>query len=444
VLTTAETVRVTDVGDARTVSIQRRLASLAGPPLVAMVAAWATSASRSPYSGWDLFSPHSFARWDSGQYTRIARLGYHASWNCHAKTLPVHMPPGDYLCGNTGWFPGYPAAMRVVSSITSMSISTAGLVIAWVSWYIVLVLMWQLLSTARSTPTRWVCLLIAAFFPGQIYFAALFPMSLAIAGILGCLYIALRTSRPALAWVGFVAGFVAGYSYVTAIVLVPALLITCLVMPRDRRTLQALIPALGAAAGFGAVLIQMQHSVGLWNAYFLSARKYNVGAHQPVETLINRMMPMWKYNPRNWRLTTTASQTTITLCLVVLVTVVTIGSAVRGRRVAVSADAGAAATDVEAAGTGDPPARSLHRRFAEAVEARISPFDLTFLTATIGVWLVPYIAGGAASTYRSEAFVIVSVPLLRRLPPWALAVPLAAVVVVSWHMSPYFFNSQLV
>jgi hypothetical protein len=280
------------------------------------------------------------------------------------------------------------------------------------------------------------CLLIAAFFPGQIYYPAIFPISLTVAGILGCLYVALRTSKAALAWVGFVAGFVAGYSYITAIVVAPALLITSLVVPRGRRTLQLLIPALGAAAGFGAVLITMQHAVGLWNAYFLSAHKYNVGAHQPIETLVNRMVGMWKYNPRNWRLTTTASQTAVTLFLVVLVTLVTIGSAVGGRHAAMASPAG---TDA-----GGEAARSMHRRFAEAVQARISPFDLTFLATTIGIWLVPYIAGGAASTYRSEAFVIVSVPLLRRLPPWLLAVPLVAVVVVSWHMSPYFFNNQLV
>ena len=107
------------------------------------------------------------------------------------------------------------------------------------------------------------CLFIAAFFPGQIYYPAIFPISLAVAGILGCLYMALRTSKAALAWVGFVAGFVAGYSYITAIVVAPALLITSLVVPRGRRTLQLLIPALGAAAGFGAVLITMQHAVGL-------------------------------------------------------------------------------------------------------------------------------------------------------------------------------------
>jgi hypothetical protein len=439
-LTGAQTASVADVSDSDAGSGLRRLLSVLGAPLVAMAVAWATIAYRSPYRGWVLFRPGSFSRWDTGQYERIARSGYTATWNCHAKGLPPHMPPGDYLCGNTGWFPGYPAAMRVVSWVTNMSIPVSGLLVAWASWYLVLVLMWQLLSTARSAPTRWMCLFIAAFFPGQIYFAALFPISLCIAGIVCCLYLALRTARPALAWAGLVAGFVAGYTYISAVVLAPALLLTCLVMPLGRRTIQVLIPAIGAAAGFGAVLLTMQHSVGIWNAYFLSAHKYNVGAHQPIETLVNRMMPLWKYNPRNWRLTTVASQTTLTLALVVSVTALTIGSTIRRRLPEASGagNDGDAGTD-----TDDAAPRPLHRRFAEAVEARISPFDLTVLVTTIGVWLVPYIAGGAASTYRSEAFVIVAVPLLRRLPPWLLAVPLAAAVLVAWHLSPYFFNGRL-
>src|SRR5215469_9479979 len=221
------------------------------PPLVALLVAWATIALRPRPHGWHMFDPSRYARWDTGQYLGIARSGYNAAWHCPARVLPRGVPPGNYLCGKIGWFPGYPYAMRGVSTVTGMPIATAGLLIAWASWYIVLVLMWRLLGDARSTATRWICLLIAAFFPGQVYFAAIFPISMCIAGILGCLCIALRTSRPALAWAGFAAGFVSAYSYITAVVLAPTLLIVGLLIVRGRRRFQLIIPALGAAAGFG-------------------------------------------------------------------------------------------------------------------------------------------------------------------------------------------------
>jgi hypothetical protein len=387
---------------------------------VAQLLGWTLIALRSPYRGWALFDSSSYRRWDSGQYLGIARAGYTAMWHCGRSHLPSNLPPGNYLCGTVGWFPGYPFTMHGLSSVTGLALPTAGLIVAWTFWYLLLAFMWQLLADARSIRTRWACLLIAAFFPGQVYFAALFPISLSIAGILASLYVALRTSRPALAWLGFAAGFIAAYSYLTAIVLAPALLITALLVLRGRDRVRAVIPAIGAAVGVAAVLLTMQVAVGIWNAYFISVEKYRVGVHMPLDTLIRRLRPLWTSVPRGRQvLTYTAAQTLLTLCLVAFVCAVVIVSAVRGR-------------DAEAHG------------LSGAIQRRISPFDLTFLLMTLGVWVFPYIAGGSASTYRSEAFVVVSVPLLRRLPVPLLVVPLAGVVYVAWHIAPYFFNRQLV
>ena len=113
-------------------------------------------------------------------------------------------------------------------------------------------------------------------------------------------------------------------------------------------------------------------------------------------------------------------QTLLTMCFVFVALVVAVVSAVRGRR------------DLPADAAG-----------LTVIERRISAFDLTFVLMAVGVWLVPYIAGGSASTYRSEAFVVVCVPLLRKLPAWLLVIPLAAAVFVAWNMAPYFFNAQL-
>jgi hypothetical protein len=401
----------------------RRCATTLVPPLVALVAAWAMIAIRSPYSGLGLFDPKSYGRWDTGHYLHIARSGYDAMWHCQWRSLPAGLPPdGNYLCGTIGWFPGYPFGLRGLADVTGLALPTAGLILAWMCWYLVLILMWRLLADARSIWTRWMCLLIAAFFSGQVYFAALFPISMCIAGILACLYFALRTSRPAFAWAGFAAGFVAAFSYLTAIVLFPALLVTGLLMLRGQRRRQAIIPAVGAAAGFGAVLLTMQVAVGIWDAYFISVKKYGVGVHMPLETLIDRLRPLWTPLPssQQWQ-KYVAAQTLLTLCFVGLVCVITIVGAVRGRHTA----------DVR------PPT------WAAAIERRVSAFDLTFLLMSLGVWVVPYIAGGSASTYRSEAFVIVCVPLLRRLPAWLLVMPLGAAVYVAWHMAPYFFNGKL-
>jgi hypothetical protein len=139
-------------------------------------------AIRSPYSGLRLFDPASYGRWDTGQYLRYRAhrvRGGLALW-C---ALPPAAPASGQLPMRTiGWFPGYPFTMRGLADTTGLSLPIAGLILAWMFWYLVLILMWRLLADARSIWTRWMCLLIAAFFPGQIYFAAIFPISMCIAG----------------------------------------------------------------------------------------------------------------------------------------------------------------------------------------------------------------------------------------------------------------------
>jgi hypothetical protein len=437
-------------------SLWWRVVGTCFPPLVAVLSGWTLLAYRSGKSGEALFLPSTWARWDSGQYLAIARGGYTVG-KCPKGYVPPDLPPAEYLCGNAGWFPGYPTATRWLSELADISMPVAGLVVAWTCWYLVLLLMWRLLADARSLPSRWACLLIAAFFPAQVYFAALFPISLCIVGMLGCLYAALRGSRLTMAASAPLSGFVAAYSYITAIALAPALLVTACLAMRGRRRLQALIPALGIVAGFGAVLLTMRHAVGIWNAYFLSAQKYQVGIHSPLDTLRDRLRPLWTpQQPGLEFLPTTAAQTLLALCFVLLAAVVTLGGA--ARRPGPAAPAGVAVS-AEAAAPGEPADRqgraggqvepttdrpSHYARWYPAFTARVSAFDLTFLLAAVGAWLVPYIAGGQASTYRSEAFVILTVPLLRRLPSPLLVVPLAAAVLVAWHMAPHFFSGALV
>ena len=441
----------------------QRFGAATVPPLIALLAGWALLAIRSRQHGTALFNASTWARWDSGQYLRLARIGYFGSYHCKSGQVPPHPPPGPLFCGNTGWFPGYPAGTRGLVDVTALSVPVAGLIIAWTCWYLVLVLMWQLLAGARSATSRWICLFVAAFFPGQVYFAALFPISLCIAAVLACLLLVTREVRHPLLCGGLaaLAGAAAAYSYITPIAVAPALLITAVLAVRGWRRLQYVLGAIGIAAGFGAVLLTMQVMVGYWNGYFLSTAKYGVGAHSPIDTIGDRLSPLWEAQPAGREfLAVTASQTLLTLLLVLLVTLTTLIPAFRRPAADSSprsdADRGDRADRPEAdradrpeadrieGDSGDRDRLSGYGRFQAAVAARVAPRDIAVLLAAGGVWLVPYIAGGQASTYRSEAFVVIAVPLLRRLPPWLLAIVLAAAVVTAWRMAPYFFNAKLI
>lgn len=420
-------------------ALWRRVAGATVPPLIALVVGWITLAYRSGNLGKDPWRPSIWGHWDSGWYLKIAREGYFVTWDCPARSLPPSAPKdGKFLCGSAGWFPGYPAADRAVVAVTGLSHPVAALVVSWTSWFVVLVLMWQLLRDARL-PARWLCLGIAAFFPGMVYFAAVFPVSLTVAGMLGCLCFATHRTRPLVSGlVAAVAGAAAAYSYITPIALAPALVLTALLAVRGRQRLQALIAAAGVVAGFAAVLLTFQLSVGIWNAYFYATAKFGVGANSPIATLLDRIRPLWTEQPpgREFR-SVSASQTLLTLGLIVLATaVVVVGAALARRRPEPD-------PEPDAEPEPEPEKGSRYARWYPALTRRVSPRDLAFLLAAGGVWLVPYVAGGGASTYRSEAFVILSVPLLRRLPWWVLAPILALVVITAWRMAPNFFNGKL-
>jgi hypothetical protein len=59
-------------------------------------------------------------------------------------------------------------------------------------------------------------------------------------------------------------------------------------------------------------------------------------------------------------------------------------------------------------------------------------------------WLIPYVGGGDLSIYRSEACLIVLVPLLRRVPWWLVAAAAIAAGLIANQMAPLFFANRLV
>lgn len=382
-----------------------------------------------------LFTPKTFAHWDSGHYLSIASGGYHAEWNCTGPTvhLPPHIPPGDYLCGNAGWFPGYPMAIRALAGLTGLSQPVAGLIIAWAAWFLLLVFLWKL-TAGGSVASRSACLLLGGFFSGSVYFAALFPVSLCIAGMLAALWFALRSPLPAAGLLAFVAAFVAGASYLTAIVLAPALLLTAVTVTRGTARRNALLGALGSVAGFGYMLLQMQISVGIWNAYFLSAAKYGVGAHNPLDTLRRRLEPLgMTLAPEAQFLRAVAAQTLATMFFLAAMLIVVAVRAVTVRH-----------RPSDEPNDRDDGGGYWLGRLSRVLVARVGAVDLGLVVTAVGVWMIPYIAGGAASTYRSEAFVVVGVPLLRHLPAWVIAPVVVVAGGVAWYMIPTYFKGQII
>ena|GEM_PF-1052837 len=389
-----------------------RALPLLGPPFAALVAGWILIASRAPKGWTSVFDPATFNHWDADQYLSIAEHGYRASAQC--RTTPAF--PN---CGNVTWFPGYPGVVRVLAS-THVGYPAAALIIAWICWYLTLLMVWVLsargadradradMATRGGTARRVACLALAAVFPGQVYFAALFPISLLTFALLLCVWLATRTSlatRATAVRTGVV-GVVAGLTYPLALAAAPALVVGA-VMTRSRHARITMVTGAAAiGAGFGLVLVYAQLRIGLWNAYFITEKaEYGVKAHNPL-TLLDRRYRQFMQPPSSWFRITTQQGALATL-LVALALAVTVPALIRARR-------------------------------------KADLTDLVLLTTAFSAWLIPYIAAGGLSIYRSEACLIVLVPLLRRLPLWEIAALVCAAGVVAFHMAPLFFSNALI
>jgi len=186
----------------------------------------------------------------------------------------------------------------------------------------------------------------------------------------------------------------------------PALFIGALVARGRRRRAIMVAGAAAVVGGFGLVLAYAELSVGKWNAYFISEREeYGVRAHNPLDFLLARYHQL--LHPSSSALRTITQQGALVTLLVVVAIVATVPALVRARR----------AADLT---------------------------DIALLGTACIAWLIPYVGAGALSIYRSEACLIVLVPLLRRLPVWAIAALVSAAAVIAYDMAPLFFSGALV
>jgi hypothetical protein len=381
-----------------------KAATLLGPPLAALVAGSTLIASRAPKGWTSVFDPATFYHWDAGQYLSIAKHGYRDSTHCN-------IGPTVHLCGNVTWFPGYPGLTRILAS-THIGYLAAALAIAWICWYLTLLMVWILSTdkTIRGGTSRGIaCLALAAVFPGQVYFAALFPISLVTSAVLLCIWLATRTSlsrRSTDVVRTAVAGVAAGLAYPLAFAAAPALLVAAVVTRSRERRVTMLAGATAVVVGFGLVLAYAQMRIGKWNAYFITEREeYGVRTHNPLDLLTARYHQLLHPSSSIWR--TITQQGALATLLVVVAVLVTVPALVRARRAA-------------------------------------NLTDLALLGTSCIAWLVPYIGGGQLSIYRSEACLIVLVPLLRRLPVWAIAALASTAAVVAYNMAPLFFANVLI
>lgn len=367
----------------------RRLGEVVGAPLVAFAVTRLASVTGALLAGVNPFRAASWVRWDSLWYLRIAAGGYR-----------LEPCPGgrSMFCGTTGWFPGYPTIIALLSHL-GLAPEVAGLLISALAQlgFLVALRVWFL---EKVPPLRrWALLLLAALFPGAIYAQALFPISTVVLLVLIFLA-AVRDGRPGLA---AAAGAGAAFTYPTGCLLAPVYGVWLLASGGQARgDWRRLLPLLGPVLGLGAVLAVMGVQTGTWDAFFRNqVQGFGYGLSDPLSSLWRRLVPLLV-----WRRAGTVDVVTACQTALVLVLVGTAG--------------------------------------AEAIRARTDPTTALMGLTVAAYWLFPLLIGGSLSLYRVEATLLPAVWLLRPAPASVLGLLLAGAGALAIPMASAFFQGTLV
>lgn len=348
-----------------------------GPPLAAFLLAQGFFALAAWSAGLRFFDPATWTRWDSAYYLELAQQGY-TLFPCGPQD---HYPPGA-LCGNSGWFAGYSWLIRALAPL--LGVPQAAQVIVLAAHLLCLIALWNLLLEQRGL----FALALAAFFPGQIYLRALFPM----APLLFCIVLCLGLCQRQRFGLALLPAFATGALYPVGPVLAPVLAVWALLEKRRG----AVLVAAAVLAGLGVIALAMHAGTGHFDAYTLLHARDHQGLHQPLDTLLSRLKPLVNARYRNEKGLWSGLQTLLVLALVISI----------------------------------------------AVKARHGSRLLLLYAGA--AWLFPLLAGGQTSLYRSELVLLPCVALARDLPrPW-LATLVAAAALLCWPMARLFFSGVLV
>ena len=325
-------------------------------------------------------------RHDSVLYLSIARHGF---------TLFRCDRPGGW-CGNSGWLPAYSLLISPFDRL-GVSAALAGVLLSALFQLGSLVLLWRGFLESRVSAKNLAVLATAAVFPGSIYYAAVFPLSLLTFLTLAAMYCA---TRGRTAWTAAAAAAAAA-TYPIGIVVAGALALCELVRsgsPATRLSRSALIAGAGAL-GIGVVSVAQRLATGHWNAYVLVQRHYSHTGVNPWSVLrvAKEEALSFAHNPH--RLDLVPSLQLLLVAAFVAAVVLTL----------------------------------IFTRHRD---------DLPAALIVVSAWLMPLALGGV-SLYRSDAALLPGLLLTRRLPLAAQVAFAVAAALVSFEMNRLFFQSRL-
>jgi hypothetical protein len=207
--------------------------------------------------------------------------------------------------GNAGWFPGYSWLVALLAA-TGLDARGAAVCLSFLLFAGTLLVLWNLFLGAECSARSVLCLLLAAFFPGNVYYHAAFPISLVT-----LLVLLLMVWLPAQRWLAAAAaGLGVAVSYTTGFLLGPVTMLWALWLHGSalfrQRKIAVLLPPLGVTVGFSAAILAQDLATGLRGTFFQVHRSMQLSQFEdPIEMFrekaIAELNPDWIRDRWSWQ-----------------------------------------------------------------------------------------------------------------------------------------------
>ena len=336
-------------------------------------------------------------RWDSGHYLTIANEGYEF-FPCAGK-FGYPLDATD-MCGNTGWFPGYPFLIKLLSYIIADTTFLGGF-LSKVFYFMSLFLILVISGIDKISVKNIIYLSLPAFSFGFIYYNAIFPISTVLFfSLLGFYFFFKRKI-----WLTGLCCTIVSFLYPTGFLLSFVFAISIFIREEEKKNIRkiskCLIPLFFGGIGVVLAFLVYQIQVDNWAAFIQVQSKYGHSFHNPIKS-VGKMLSKFSFNP-------------FTLINVIIIqsVLVIIGYF------------------------------SLSYYFFTKKLYRTDLYLVSYLYVSL-FFLFPWIVGGNLSMYRAESLLFPFVFLLKDLKiSWNISI-LTIMISIGGIMSYFFFTKVLV
>jgi hypothetical protein len=349
------------------------------------------------FAGLNFFSIPDYLRWDSGHYLSIANVGYTLKKCCIEN---INYPNCHDWCGNSGWFPFYSYLIKTLTSLGFEDVF-AGYMISAIFHFLVIYMIVKFCIEHYNKIQNLIILTALIFFFGNIYYQAIFPISMFLFLIICSFNLIVKGNYFKAAIAGAASVFTYPSGLWLLIVFPVYIFFCCSIRLSIKGLLTSVYTCLILLCGYLPIMIIQKIQVDNWNAFFMVQKTYGHGINIPTKYIKRNIIDLFSNAMTNnfW----IEIQTNVVLCMIIIVFT-----------------------------------------FSIIKNKSLLKMDLLILIYLFIFYLIPLSMGKSLSLYRAESILLPGILLFAKCPKIIQTLLVISMIIISFKMNILFFKAILI